>query len=512
MPINPALLVAGVRPPEADAPGTAYARLLQIQQGQTANQLQDEALTQARMQTQQGQQAMYDDSRMRDLYASAISPDGKVDHDKIYSGLASISPKHAEAYRAGQVKLQGELATMQKTQLENQLKRAEQVSNTLASVVDDGTKTAAVQQLVSSGLMSPEEGQQYASIPFADPRLQATLSAAKAKGIAAKDQATIAIQQHEAQVKAEAEARQKAESDARRPGLVAESQAKQSAAAAQSAGAITDPASYDAWFAAQPPEVQQFYKPGYSPEKVAAITRGGMTGSERTTADLTQARDANAARHQRVTEQQGAAQLGLASGRLNLERAKFNAERGNGTELVQAVMEHPELYDGLTPTAKTSIAPELAKAGFTGFGKQLSESAITKLSDTKSAIASLKDLRQVLKDNEQYIGPISGLSALNPYSDARKAQANIDLVKQRVGKALEGGVLRKEDEEKYKRILATLQDTPSTAFSKVDMIVASLERDLDTYVEEQRRAGRKVNTTGSKAGGGRPPLSAFEVK
>jgi hypothetical protein len=172
MPINPALLVAGVRPPEADAPGTAYARLLQIQQGQTANQLQDEALTQARMQTQQGQQAMYDDSRMRDLYASAISPDGKVDHDKIYSGLASISPKHAEAYRAGQVKLQGDLATIQKTQLENQLKRAEQVSNTLASVVDDGTKTAAVQQLVSSGLMSPEEGQQYASIPFADPRLQ----------------------------------------------------------------------------------------------------------------------------------------------------------------------------------------------------------------------------------------------------------------------------------------------------------------------------------------------------
>jgi hypothetical protein len=171
-------------------------------------------------------------------------------------------------------------------------------------------------------------------------------------------------------------------------------------------------------------------------------------------------------------------------------------------------MAHPELYDGLTPTAKTSIAPELAKAGFSGFGKPLSESAITKLSDSRSAIGALKDLRQTLQENERYIGPISGLQQYNPYSDARKAQAKIDLVKQRVGKALEGGVLRKEDEEKYKQILATLRDEPTTAITKVDQVIQSFERDLDTFVEEQRRAGRKVNTTGSTAVTAPPPAAA----
>src|SRR5207237_10197195 len=90
--------------------------------------------------------------------------------------------------------------------------------------------------------------------------------------------------------------------------------------------------------------------------------------------------------------------------------------------------------------------------------------------------------------------------ALNPYSDARKAQAKIDLVKQRVGKALEGGVLRKEDEDKYKKILATLNDEPSTAISKVDNIIATLERDIEIFVDEQKAAGGRVSTPTPKGG------------
>jgi hypothetical protein len=172
---------------------------------------------------------------------------------------------------------------------------------------------------------------------------------------------------------------------------------------------------------------------------------------------------------------------------------------GKGSEtnsaLVGAVLENPELYDRLTAKQIGEIAPALNAAGFKGFGKTLTEGAITKIAESKSAVASLRDLRQTLLDNEQYIGPVAGLQALNPYSDARKAQAKIDLVKQRVGKALEGGVLRKEDEDKYKKILATLRDEPSTAISKVDSIIETLERDLETFVESQRSAGRRVNET-----------------
>jgi hypothetical protein len=161
--------------------------------------------------------------------------------------------------------------------------------------------------------------------------------------------------------------------------------------------------------------------------------------------------------------------------------------------LVDAVLQNPNLWDNLTPTAKTEIAPEIAqRGGGAVFGKPLSEGAINKLSDSRSAVTALRDLREVLKANEQYIGPLSGLQALNPYSEARKAQANIDMVRQRVGKALEGGVLRKEDEEKYKRILATLTDVPSTAIYKVDQLIETLTRDIDTFTEEQRKAGRRV--------------------
>jgi hypothetical protein len=54
--------------------------------------------------------------------------------------------------------------------------------------------------------------------------------------------------------------------------------------------------------------------------------------------------------------------------------------------------------------------------------------------------------------------------------------AEMDKVRQEVGKALEGGVLRKEDEEKYKKILPTLEDEPTTAKRKVAMMLKGLKR------------------------------------
>lgn len=162
------------------------------------------------------------------------------------------------------------------------------------------------------------------------------------------------------------------------------------------------------------------------------------------------------------------------------------------------ILENPSIYDGLTPSEKTALAPDLAAKGFV-FGKPLESSAVSKIAESRSAIKALQDLREILKQNEQYIGPVAGFAALNPYSVARKAQADIDRVKQRVGKALEGGVLRKEDEDKYKKILATLNDTPETAIYKVDGILQSLENDIRIFEETQQRSGRRV--TPGKSGG-----------
>lgn len=127
----------------------------------------------------------------------------------------------------------------------------------------------------------------------------------------------------------------------------------------------------------------------------------------------------------------------------------------------------------------------------------LGETAIKELAQTDSAIANLRSLRETVSNNLQYVGPIAGFAALNPWSAARKAQADIDRVRQSVGKALEGGVLRKEDEEKYKKILATLNDTPETALYKIDALISTLERDKEIYKSQQASAGRAVNVAGA---------------
>lgn len=124
--------------------------------------------------------------------------------------------------------------------------------------------------------------------------------------------------------------------------------------------------------------------------------------------------------------------------------------------------------------------------------KPLSDTAIKEITQTKSALASLNVLEQKIKDNLEFVGPITGLQALNPFSKARKVQADVDRVRQTVGKALEGGVLRKEDEEKYKKILATLTDTPETAIYKIQALKDTLSRDISAYEDAQRSSGRYV--------------------
>jgi len=201
------------------------------------------------------------------------------------------------------------------------------------------------------------------------------------------------------------------------------------------------------------------------------------------------------ATYQHILEVQKA--LGLAGRAPKKEKTAESSAKTKS--MVQVIMDNPSVYEGLTPTSREDLIPDLAAAGFKGFGKSLSNKAVEDIAITKQAVAQLADLRNVLQENEEFIGPISGLQALNPWSEAKQAQATINLVKQRVGKALEGGVLRKEDELKYKEILAKLTDTPETAFYKVDGLIEALERDIEIYLTTQAAAGRNIR--GQREGG-----------
>ncbi len=169
----------------------------------------------------------------------------------------------------------------------------------------------------------------------------------------------------------------------------------------------------------------------------------------------------------------------------NLEWRKTTATSTTTlSKRAKLVQENPALLSNYTNTEKGKILDELANAGADTTSLELAalgNTAIKDISQSKDALDSLLDLRAKINDNIQYVGPIKGLAALNPWSKARRIQADIDRIRQTVGKALEGGVLRKEDEEKYKKILSTITDTPETAQYKITQLISDIQSNIVNY-------------------------------
>ena len=109
------------------------------------------------------------------------------------------------------------------------------------------------------------------------------------------------------------------------------------------------------------------------------------------------------------------------------------------------------------------------------------------LGDTLLGIHLLGDLDASIRKNKDVMGPYLGgwyeaqehpllaWARTENYKRARVLKAEIDQVRQRVGNALEGGVLRKEDEAKYKIMLATLPDDPDVALNKIALMMKGMK-------------------------------------
>jgi hypothetical protein len=307
MPIDP-MLVGGLKPVEYDPQALQLVNQKiqggnqDLRFGDLRNAIAGQNLQQQQLATTQGQQAAYDEQQVRDLYASAVKPDGTVDHNAMMAGLMRISPKHAEAYKAHQIEQQKKLAELGETQLKNKKAAAELVGNTLAGVKDEATKNAAVDTLAASGLIAPQEAQQYKALPYGDPTLMGHIQTAVAQATATKDQVENAI-------KATAEKRQQAESTAKLPGIAAESDQKATEArrqeritAAQTVVDAKDQPSYTAWLQQQPKSIQDTYGPMFSPQKVEAIRQAGMSEMERQTQQGQAATRAEISRHNKTEE------------------------------------------------------------------------------------------------------------------------------------------------------------------------------------------------------------------
>lgn len=148
--------------------------------------------------------------------------------------------------------------------------------------------------------------------------------------------------------------------------------------------------------------------------------------------------------------------------------------------------EYMALYESLNPVVEEA-AP-----------LSLSDSAITKTTDAQKALQGLDELDTILADGYAG-GKVSGnIRKLNPFDDTFKTQqASIDRIRQIVGKALEGGVLRKEDEEKYKKILPTMQDQPEVYRAKVAQLRQMIGDDMQQYLALQQQYGKGAGQVAS---------------
>lgn len=144
--------------------------------------------------------------------------------------------------------------------------------------------------------------------------------------------------------------------------------------------------------------------------------------------------------------------------------------------------------------ANTSAASTKAKLEAEKGNLVLSETASERLGDVQASMSQLGELVNGLKNPELPQGPISQIRRLNPYDwQAQTKQQLIASTKQLVGKALEGGVLRAEDEVKYNKILPTMADTYESASKKTEQLQSMLDNAYKAKLGSLKKAGYDVS-------------------
>lgn len=128
--------------------------------------------------------------------------------------------------------------------------------------------------------------------------------------------------------------------------------------------------------------------------------------------------------------------------------------------------------------------------------KELTQNMIKTLNEGNAIPGMLSNLGSVIEENKDVFGPLVGrFRSMNPYDeDAKKIDAEMRAKSQAFGKFMEGGVLRKEDEEKYRKMFPQLSDTPETAADKLAIVQDLLEKKQSSDIEAFQAQG--FDTTG----------------
>jgi hypothetical protein len=122
------------------------------------------------------------------------------------------------------------------------------------------------------------------------------------------------------------------------------------------------------------------------------------------------------------------------------------------------------------------------------------------VNEGKQIPGMLGDIEKTIQQNADSFGPVMGkLSSMNPYdTKAQTIDSQMRTAAQAFGRYMEGGVLRKEDEEKYRKMFPVLGETPELAANKLQIVKRLLAEKQNSNVEALRSAGYDVSPFGGQ--------------
>jgi hypothetical protein len=142
-----------------------------------------------------------------------------------------------------------------------------------------------------------------------------------------------------------------------------------------------------------------------------------------------------------------------------------------------------------------SAAEQKSKIAASAKDKMLPPDKVLAVNEGNAIPGLLEDIRGTIESNQGDFGPIQGrLSALNPYNEKSSTiDAQMRSASQAFGRYMEGGVLRKEDEDKYRKMFPQLGDTPEVAKNKLAIVERLLAKRQNSNVAALKQSGYDVS-------------------
>lgn len=164
------------------------------------------------------------------------------------------------------------------------------------------------------------------------------------------------------------------------------------------------------------------------------------------------------------------------------------------------------------PQAYTQYMQDLAVASnpTKSTPQRLPADKVVMLEDAKFLPGVLDNLEKTINSDSAAYDPVWGRArSMNPFDGGQQmAEAETRTAAQLIGKYMEGGVLRAEDEVKYRNMLPNTADTKEVALAKLAQIRTMLDQKTQGYISGFQNAGYDMSgyqqpaQVNSMAGGG----------